>query len=67
MDSKEKKPALAIVIANKMKDKAKEGEYEKNNESYKELAQMIMDAVKEGDAEKFAKDLKSFVKMCMSE
>jgi hypothetical protein len=64
---KDKKPAVALIIANKMKEKAKEGEGEKKMEGYKELAQMIIDSCEKGDAEKFAKDLKSFVKMCMAE
>lgn len=58
------KGKLAIVIASKMK---KKDEGDKGQDSYKELAEMLIKAVKDENAEKLAKDLKTFVKMCMGE
>lgn len=64
MDNEKGKSDLAIVIASKMK---KKDEGDKGQDSYKELAEMLIKAVKDENAEKLAKDLKTFVKMCMGE
>lgn len=57
---KTEKPALAIMIAGKMKEKSED----KGEGSLKELAGLIKKDLEGDDMAKLAKDLKSFIKMC---